>query len=370
MSRVFLVEPFCGGSHAAWAQGFAQYSQHQVVVVSHPGSFWRWRFRGGSVTLAEATQEAVEQFGQPDLVLVSSMVDLSAWLGLTRRFLGDPPVVLYMHENQLGYPLSPQQKANDEFPLANWRSLVAADQVWFNSDFHRQSLLSALPALLDRAPDQPQHHLLSEVGAKSLVMPVGVELGDVPAAGQPNNPPLVLWNQRWDYDKNPHEVMDALVALAEEGLSFSVALVGENVRENPREIEEAKEKLADRVVAYGFLPREEYVRLVGQTDVVISAAHHEFFGIAVVEALAAGAVPVLPAHQSYPELIPEAWHEAALYPPGQLVERLRLVVNDFSSWHQKSEGLAFEMRRFSWASVAADYDSQIDELLTRYGQGL
>ena len=369
MSRVFLVEPFCGGSHAAWAQGFAQHSQHEVVVISHPGSFWRWRFRGGSVTLAEATQKAVEQFGQPDLVLVSSMVDLSAWLGLTRRVLGDPPVVLYMHENQLGYPLSPQQKANDEFPLANWRSVVAADQVWFNSAFHQQSWWAALPALLDRAPAQPHHALLAAAKAKSRVMPVGVELGGVPVADQPNDPPLVLWNQRWDYDKNPHEVMDALVALAEEGASFSVALVGENVRENPREIEEAKEKLADRVAAYGVLPREEYVHLLGQAAVVISAAHHEFFGIAVVEALAAGAVPVLPAHQSYPELIPKEWHETALYPPGQLVDRLRLVLSDFSSWHQKFDGLAFEMRRFSWVSVAADYDSQIDDLLTRYGQG-
>jgi len=46
-----------------------------------------------------------------------------------------------------------------------------------------------------------------------------------------------------------------------------------------------------------------------------------------------------------------------------------LVLSDFSSWHQKFDGLAFEMRRFSWVSVAADYDSQIDDLLTRYGQG-
>ena len=38
-------------------------------------------------------------------------------------------------------------------------------------------------------------------------------------------------------------------------------------------------------------------------DVVISTAEHEFFGIAVCEAIWAGAVPVLPRRLSYPELV-------------------------------------------------------------------
>ena len=82
------------------------------------------------MTLAEATREAVAVHGAPDVVLVSGMVDLAGWLGLTRRFLGDPPVVLYLHENQLLHPLSPNQRADDEFPLVNWRGMAAADQVW------------------------------------------------------------------------------------------------------------------------------------------------------------------------------------------------------------------------------------------------
>jgi hypothetical protein len=114
---------------------------------------------------------------------------------------------------------------------------------------------------------------------------------------------LVLWNQRWDHDKNPSAVFDALGRLADEGVAFSVAVVGENERVDPREFSVARERLGDRVVQFGFVDREEYVDLLGRADVVVSAAHHEFFGIAVVEAMAAGCVPVLPDDQSYPGLV-------------------------------------------------------------------
>ena len=49
------------------------------------------------------------------------------------------------------------------------------------------------------------------------------------------------------------------------------------------------DQLGERVVEFGFLPRDDYLRLLNKADVVISAAKHEFFGISVVEALAAGA---------------------------------------------------------------------------------
>ena len=51
--RILLVEPYYSGSHKAWADGYAQHSVHEVVVMSHEARFWRWRMQGSALTLAE-----------------------------------------------------------------------------------------------------------------------------------------------------------------------------------------------------------------------------------------------------------------------------------------------------------------------------
>jgi glycosyltransferase involved in cell wall biosynthesis len=206
------------------------------------------------------------------------------------------------------------------------------------------------------------------------VVPVGVDLADIPRfdvlgghepdSGVPVAPgvPLVLWNQRWDHDKNPKEVLDALIQLADAGVAFQVALVGENKRVNPREFIEARAYLGERVVAYGFLDRPDYVELLGRADVVVSAAEHEFFGIAVVEAMAAGCVPVLPTRQSYPELV-GAWADGALYPAAGLRARLQDVLVDIEGWRARVIGLDEAIRRFDWRTVVHDYDNRLDSLV-------
>ena len=365
--RVLLVEPYHGGSHAAWADGLVRHSRHRLAVVAHPGAFWRWRMRGGSLTLAEAAERVVAEHGLPEVVLVSGMVDLAAWLGFTRRFLGDPPVVLYLHENQLAYPVGPGQRPDEGLQIVNWTGMAVADQVWCNSAHQLDALFGALPSLLNRAPDQSHAHRLEVVRAASHVVPVGVELSDVPAGGTVGDggPPLVLWNHRWDHDKNPEAVFRSLVKLADEGVDFQVAVAGENTRVDPREFTEACHLLGDRVVQVGYLPRGDYTALLGRADVVVSAALHEFFGIAVVEAMAAGAVPVLPDRLSYPELVPEQFHDAALYPDGGLTARLRDVLGDLEGWRSRVEGLAGAMRQFDWSVVVDDYDLRIDSLAAR-----
>ncbi len=105
--NVTLIEPFFTGSHAAWAQGYAQHSAHNVNVLSLPGNYWKWRMHGGAVTLARRFLETGER---PDLLFVTDMLDLTTFLALTRPESADIPVAIYFHENQLCYPWPPTSR--------------------------------------------------------------------------------------------------------------------------------------------------------------------------------------------------------------------------------------------------------------------
>jgi glycosyltransferase involved in cell wall biosynthesis len=364
MARVVLVESYYGGSHRSWADAWIRHSRHDISLVTHPDEFWRWRLRGGAVTLAADFNAAVEADGGPDAVVVSGLVDVAAFAGHTRRSLGNTPLAVYVHESQLLYPPAPNQRADTSAALVNWQSLVASDAVWFNSSFHREALQNALPGLLGSQPAPTHRHLIDPVFARASVLWPGVEAAALISGGRTERPvPRVLWNQRWDHDKNPHAVFSALAQLAEEGVAFTVALAGQNQRPNNPDFAWVYEQLGDRIDHHGYLPDDAYQQLLLSCDVVVSAADHEFFGIAIVEALAAGAVPVLPTRLSFPELVEPQWHEAALYPDGALRARLRSVLHDIDAARDRVKGLRLSMGRFDAAASAHAHDEALDRLI-------
>ena len=361
--RLLLVEPYFGGSHAAWAEGYARASAHDVDLLTLPARFWKWRMRGAALTLAERAEELVAERGRPDMVLASDMLDLPTFLGLTRQIIGHPAVALYMHENQITYPPPPGANTDHSYGFTNWLSAVAADLVLFNSAYHLEEFYSVLPGLLGSLPDFPHSETIPAVRARSEVLPVGIDLGRIAERGGPGDRPIVLWNQRWEYDKNPAAFFHAIYRLMDEGLDFDVILAGENFRNTPEEFVDAEQRLGRRLVHKGYLPTDGYFELLSRSDIVVSTAHHEFFGVAVVEAVAAGAFPVLPDRLSYPGLIPSEYHEHCLYgDDAGLIDRLRWALTHRSEVSALAAKLATYMSRFGWTTIANRYDSRFSQL--------
>ena len=321
--------------------------------------------QGAAVELAAQTEKLCEVH-PPDLILATDMTNLPAWLALMRRVLpAQARTVLYMHENQLTYPWRPGEKPDLTYAMVNWLSQLCADMVVFNTEFHRRSWFAELPNLLKHFPDYNHLDKIEEVAARSHVMPVGIDVQ--PESHRRDSPglPLILWNQRWEYDKRPDRFFRLLYRLEEAGHSFRLGVAGENFRKVPVEFEEAAKRLAHRIDHWGFLPsRKDYLALLRKADIVISTADHEFFGISILEAIQAGVFPLLPNRLSYPELVPSDLHAACLYEDEDDLYKKAVARLDMPRRAPPSLRRAVQVR-FSWPAVAASYDNQFNELLRK-----
>ncbi|MEZ4637505.1 MAG: DUF3524 domain-containing protein [Caldilineaceae bacterium] len=364
--EIWLISPYHSGSHKAWAEGYVRATQHHVRVISMAGRFWKWRMQGGAIELAAQARCLLRAGHVPDAVLATDMLNLATWLGLLRRELPpSTPVALYMHENQLTYPWRPGESPDLTYAMINWLSQLAADVVVFNSEFHRRAWFEELPRLLKHYPDYNHVRSVEGVRSRSRVLPVGIDLPPLSPRAQADEAPLILWNQRWEYDKRPDRFFDLLYRLHADGYTFRLAVAGENFRNAPQEFEEAHVRLAEHIVHWGFVTdKRGYLDLLQQANLVISTTDHEFFGISVLEAVAAGAFPLLPNRLSYPELIPEALHPACLYADD--ADLYTKTAQRLTQPRPAPPSLVEHVReRFGWGTVAARYDEMFDGLVMR-----
>lgn len=362
--NVALVESYFGGSHRAFAEGLSRHSRHAVQVTALPARFWKWRMRGAALECARRLREPVLE-GRVDVLLATSLIDLAH----LKALLPAPvPCVLYFHENQVSYPPRPGRRTEPrdlQYAFTNVASALAADRVLFNSAFQRDAFLVDLRKTLRRMPDLRSLWAVGEIAGKTEVAPLGVELSGLgaPVARVPGAPPTVLWNHRWEYDKAPEEFFGVLEALAARGVDFRVAVAGESYSRAPAVFEEARGRLGDRVVHWGYVPdREAYERLLARSDFVVSTAIQENFGIAVVEAAYAGAHPLLPRRLSYPEVLPASLHGDCLYEgPGELAERLEALLTGRTA-RVAPEVLRAAMAPHAWENRAGALDDSLGQV--------
>ena len=68
--KVLALNPYHGGSHAAFLDGWREHSRHAFTVLSLPGHKWKWRMRHGAITLADRVNERYQQGERWDAVWV------------------------------------------------------------------------------------------------------------------------------------------------------------------------------------------------------------------------------------------------------------------------------------------------------------
>ncbi len=357
--KILLLEPYYTGSHKQWADGLKKYSNHEIKILSMKGQFWKWRMHGGAITLAK-------QFNnlnwRPDLLLATDMLDLSTFLSLTREKSHGIPTGIYFHENQLSYPWSPDDRdikknRDNHYGFVNYASSLVADRVFFNSSFHMNSFLDNLQSFLKHFPDHQELDTIDMIDKKSQVIHLGLDLSKFDDEHiQKNNEPIILWNHRWEYDKNPEQFFKILEKVKENGYVFKLVVAGENFRSSPSIFDKAKKKFASEIIHWGYIKLfNDYRECLLKADILPVTSNQEFFGASVMEAIYCGLWPILPYRLSYPELIPGKSHSNHLYKnEKELYEMIIWAIENCNKIRVSK--ISSVAARFDWKTMAPVYD--------------
>ncbi len=376
--RIVFFESFFGGSHRAFAEGFQAHSKHSIDLITLPARFWKWRMRGAALELLQR----IKTSGAYDLIWTGSLIDLAVlkalWPGTC------PPAILYFHENQILYPLAPGEERDFHYGFTNITSALAADRVVFNSWYHNDSFFSELPAFIGRLPDSRPSWAADTIRAKSLVLHPGIELHS-PLSSEPGScrpadegpapadtaAPVILWNHRWEHDKNPELFFRTLFRLKDQGARFKLIVAGENFSRAPAIFQEARRRLSDEIISWGFLEqRSGYMEALQAADIVVSTSNQENFGLSMVEAMSCGCLPAAPRRLSYPEIIPPELHPVCLFERDEDLPRvLSRVLHSVRSpaGQEQARRLRQGMYRFSWDTLIEAYDRLCEETAAEPG---
>ncbi len=371
--NILALEPYYGGSHRAFLDGWIAAGRHRWTLLTLPAHKWKWRMRHAAVTFAAETHDRLARNENWDLLFCSDMLNLAEFKGLAPPPVANLPAVAYFHENQLTYPVRFQNERDYQFAVTNMTTALAADAVWFNSDFHRSEFLDALCAFFKKMPDHQPTESIEQIRRKSEIHPPGVPPIE-PAPKATDAPLHILWAARWEHDKNPEAFFDALRRLEKHQVDFRISVIGEQFRNSPPCFNTALAEFADRIVHWGYQPgRTEYENALTSADVFVSTANHEFFGIGAVEAMLAGAYPLLPDRLAYPEILATdrcSWSLQHLYDgtPDQLARRLSQLAarkTAGSLWPNDPACIQELVARFRWDRLAPLMDDALQKIAAR-----
>jgi len=361
--NILYIEPYYSGSHKRWIDCYRKYSDHHIDILSLPGNKWKWRMHGGAITLADQFIESNKTY---DLILCSDFLNLPVFKSLVKHKTKNTSFVMYFHENQLSYPWSPDDddlKLNRDlhYHYINYTSSLVADFNLFNSEYHKQSYITALKRYLKKMPDHNNFESIDVINAKSDVLYIGCELNrfdKYKCTKKSSNKPLILWNHRWEYDKNPDYFFNVLFKLKNDNIDFELAVLGQSFKTYPDIFDKAKDILSDNLIHFGYCDDfDDYAKWLWRSDVLPVTSNQDFFGISVVEAAYCNTTPILPNRLTYPELF-------------DIKNNSNLFYNDEKEFYIKLKNLLTSKEKyhynlnfncFDWLSMSKIYDKRFAE---------
>jgi len=363
--NILYIEPYYSGSHKRWIDSYQKHSNHNIEILTLPGNKWKWRMHGGAITLANLFMENSNSF---DLILCSDFLNLPVFKALCSEKLNHTPIVMYFHENQLSYPWSPHDSDINlnrdlHYHYINYTSSLVSDFNLFNSNYHLNSYLASLEKYLKKMPDFNNFKTIDLISEKSDVLYTGCDLNkfDQHKKNQESKVPLILWNHRWEFDKNPETFFNTLFKLKNNNINFELAVIGEQFKEYPKIFDKAKQILETNIVQFGFCESfTEYAQWLWKADILPVTSNQDFFGISIIEASYCETYPLLPERLSYPELFDINTNPECFYnDEDDLYLKLKdLILNSIDKRD-------FNLNKYDWNNIYSIYDKRFSELASK-----
>jgi glycosyltransferase involved in cell wall biosynthesis len=305
--KILYLESFYSGSHKFFLDNLIKYSDFEIEKIVIEEKTWRLNYEKSALFYFSKIKN-IENY---DLIIASSLVDVSVLKGFYKTF---PKVIIYWHENQFEYP----NKKSDYLGLKDLHNFITADVNIFNSSFHKNDFFTKAKKEINKFNLFDLETILGDKYFSSPVIYPGFDMKNVDLSNV--NPqikthiPIILWNHRWSKDKDYFMFFSMMRYLKKRDYKFKLNIFGEATLIGNKDFEYFKEQMGDYINKFGYLESKfEYYKEVLNSDIVISTAIEENFGISMVESMYMGLTPVLPNRLSYPELIPKEFHDKVLY---------------------------------------------------------
>jgi glycosyltransferase involved in cell wall biosynthesis len=347
--KILVLEPYFGGSHKRFLEDLQNlFPSHHFHFLTLPARKWKWRMRFSAPYFAEKLKTLPTDF---DSLLCSTFVDVAAFRGLAPKWVSNVPICTYFHENQFAYPVQVEDERDYHFALTNLTTAASSDSVAFNSIYNLETFLSGSKEMVKKAPDM-KLGIVDAIRTKSRVLHPGMNfsyLDKIKRQKQGEDLPVIVWNHRWEHDKNPEFFFETLFSLDDEGIAFKLIVLGQAFSRQPDIFNEARTRLAHRILHFGYAEKlEEYYTLLKKGTLVISTSVHEFYGMSVIEAVRAGCRALLPRRLSYPELFPADF----LYEDNELGDRIK---RDLLHGRLTDASAKDQTEEFSWSYLRDAY---------------
>ena len=202
-----------------------------------------------------------------------------------------------------------------------------------------------------------------EIKNKSDVLHLGLDFSNFKIkSDQKTNAPTILWNHRWEYDKNPELFFNVMKKLKDKKIDFNLIVIGESFGNSPKTFDKAKIEFDKHIIKWGYQQsNNDYIGCLFMSDIIPVTSYHDFFGISVMEAVFCNVWPILPDRLSYRELFKNKGYTENIFTNDkQLMKKIEAAIKNIHKIRSKS--LTKVAQEYDWKKLARVYDSEFEKI--------